>query len=72
MTTVLVSLRDLGVIIPWCIHKHQLSGEADRTHCDFRPTLSTCGQCAHDFSKKGLVTPMRSPALGGALFTNKE
>lgn len=37
-----------------------------------RPRLRVFGQCAHDFSKNGLVTPRRRPAFGGSLFTNDE
>jgi hypothetical protein len=37
-----------------------------------RPRLSTCGQCSHDFSKNGLVTPRSTPALGGSLLTKRE
>jgi len=41
-----------------------------KTHLVCLPKLRTCGQCAQDFSKKGFVTPMTSPALGGSLLTS--
>lgn len=42
----------------------------DQTYGARRPRLNTCGQCTHDFSKNGFVTPSISPALGGNLLTS--
>ena len=52
---------------------NQFQGDlARKTHDTRRPKLNKWGQCKHDFSKNGFVTPNMSPGLGGNLFTSWE